>query len=46
MKELKQHGTYNPDFMAWDVRGVLNFFERASTDSYDVSGIGLPSLRG
>uniref|UniRef100_A0A915HXN9 G-protein coupled receptors family 1 profile domain-containing protein n=1 Tax=Romanomermis culicivorax TaxID=13658 RepID=A0A915HXN9_ROMCU len=35
IKELKQEGTYNPDFMAWDVRGVLNFFEKASTGSYD-----------
>ncbi|KRX68728.1 Uncharacterized protein T09_490 [Trichinella sp. T9] len=34
--ELKHRGTYNPDFMAWDVRGVLKFFEKFKENFYDV----------
>jgi len=30
---LNQQGTYNPDFMAWDVEGVVNFL--ATNDNYD-----------
>ncbi|KRY93627.1 Uncharacterized protein T4D_14635 [Trichinella pseudospiralis] len=33
--ELKHRGTYNPDFMAWDVRGVLKFFEKFKENFYD-----------
>ena len=33
--ELKTQGTYNPDYMAWDVPGVIRWLERSSLSSYD-----------
>ncbi len=35
MIELKQKGTYNPDFMAWDVSGVIRFLDNTIVGHYD-----------